>query len=104
MYYRVDARLRPENAAEFLRKLSDGSIAGQEPDGEEIVDSMHRARVSNGGRVRWSEVCYCPTPLEHERATVYDHFFTDLETERIKGYADYDGEPFMDYLARTSAP
>ena len=29
---------------------------------------------------------YCPTPLQHERATVYDRHFTDLETEEVEDY------------------
>ena len=42
--------------------------------------------------------CYCPTPLEHERATVYDHFFSQLETSVIDNYQDFPGRPFMVFL------
>jgi len=99
MYYLVTARLTPDTAAQFHRQLTDGTIAAQQPDGEEIVASMNRARLSDDGRVRWSEVCYCATPLAHERQTVYDHFFTDLQTTEAEGYVEFEGQPLMEYLA-----
>lgn len=80
MYYRVRARLRPGVAAELYRILADGSVARQRPDGAEIVASMRRA-VWVGEEVHWTETCYCPTPLQHERATVYDRFFTGMVAE-----------------------
>lgn len=99
MYYKVHGQLKPETAAEFRRLLLDGTIAGQEPDGEEIVDSMHRAVVSASGDIEWSEVCYCTPPLRHERTTVYDRFFTGLSTEPVAGYQEHHGRPFLEYLA-----
>ena len=36
------------------------------------------------GVVRWSEVCFCATPLRHEKETVYDHLFEDLETNEVE--------------------
>ena len=104
MFYRVTARLRAGTGADFLRKLPDGTIASQSPDGREIVDAMNRAVLSSDGSVSWSEVCYCPTPLAHERATVYDTHFEALETEVIEGYQHYDGRSFMEYLAELVAP
>lgn len=104
MFYRVTARVRAGTGADFLRKLTDGTIAGQSPDGREIVDAMNRAVLSSDGNVSWSEVCYCPTPLAHERATVYDKHFEALETEVIEGYQDYEGRSFMEYLAELAAP
>lgn len=104
MFYRVTARLRAGTGADFLRKLTDGTIASQSPDGREIVDAMNRAVLSSDGSVSWSEVCYCQTPLAHERATVYDTHFEALETEVIGGYQHYDGRSFMEYLAELAAP
>ena len=98
MFYRVHARLRKDAAAEFLARLLDGTIAGQRPDGSEIVDSMKRAVVSDSGDIEWSEVCYCPTPLAHERTTVYDHHLDKLTTEPVDGYQEHTGRPFMEYL------
>ncbi len=99
MYYTVKARYIPSEMAEFYRKLTDGTIQSQRPDGQEIVASMRRARVTEPGVVRWSEQCFCPTPLAHERKRVYDDYFTDLETEAVDGYVDFDGESFIDVLA-----
>ena len=98
MYYRVRGRLREEAAAEFRRLLRDGTIARQRPDGQEIVESMERAVVTGGGVVEWSQVCYCPTPLRHERSTVYDRFFDDMATEPAEGYLSHDGRPFLAHL------
>ena len=98
MHYAIRGQFQADKAAEFLQLLTDGSIARQKPDGKEIVASMQRASVDESGTVRWSEVCYCPTPLEHERATVYDHFFSQLETSVIDGYQDFPGRPFLDFL------
>ena len=80
MVYRVRARLRPGVAAELYRLLTDGTVARQRPDGPEIVASMRRA-VCVGEEVHWTETCYCPSPLRHERATVYDRFFTEMVAE-----------------------
>ena len=98
MHYVVTARLRPEPAVDLHRQLSDGSILGQKPDGKEIVASMGRARLDEQGITRWSSVCYCPTPLKHERETVYDHFFTDFETKEVDDYVEFEGQPLMEHL------
>ena len=103
MYYTVTARLIPETATALLHKLTDGTIERQKPDGREIVDSMRRAVVDASGIVRWSEVCFCPTPLQHERTTLYDHHFTDMETAEVEQYVDFEGQPFMEWLAKMAA-
>ena len=98
MFYKVRARLKKDGATELQRRLLDGVIGRQQPDGQEIVDSMQRAVVTNSGDVEWSEACYCETPLQHERSTVYDRFFDGLTTEPVDGYQSHDGRPFLDYL------
>ena len=99
MLYRVTARFKADTTAELCHKLNDGSIAAQQPDGREIVDSLHRAVVTASGEVIWSEQCYCDPPLAHERATVLDRYFSDIATEAIENYERYDGLPFTHYLA-----
>ena len=98
MIYRVTARFKPSAAVELRGRLDDGSIATQRPDGQEIVDSLHRAVVTGRGEVMWSEQCYCDPPLAHERATMLDLYFDDLTTEAIEDYERFDGRPFMEYL------
>jgi hypothetical protein len=99
MLYAVSAELIPDRATEFHARLADGSIAAQRPDGAEIVAAMHRARVAPDGTVRWTETCYCPTPLQHERATVLDRYFTAIETKVTDKPLTFDGAPLMDRLA-----
>jgi hypothetical protein len=98
MLYAVSAKLIPNRGPEFHTRLTDGSIAAQRPDGAEIVAAMQRARVAPDGTVRWTEVCYCPTPLQHERITVLDRYFIGIET-KPRTSPDLDGAPLMDRLA-----
>lgn len=100
MHYTVCARLRAETAPTLFRKLTDGTLERQKPDGREIIASMERARLGEDGIVRWSEQCFCASPLQHERETVYDLHFTDFEAEAAEGYCDFEGEPFMEFLER----
>jgi hypothetical protein len=99
MYYRVRARFREQTAGALRQALRD-TIPKQHPDGQEIIDSMERAVVAADGTIEWSEVCYCPTPLQHERSTVYDRYFDDLTTETVEGYPTQEGEPFLAHLDR----
>ena len=85
--------------SELFGRVQDGSIASQEPDGQEIVAAMKRAVVKDTGEIEWSETCYCNSPLAHERKTVLDHYFTGIETEIVDGYQQHQGSPFTDHLA-----
>lgn len=98
MIYHVRAKFRSETAAEFLTKLTDGTIANQRPDGPELVASMDRAVVNAEGQIEWSELCYCDPPLAHERATVLDVHFEDIWTYPIESHVQYEGQPFMNQL------
>ncbi len=100
MIYSVKARYIEKKMGEFYQKLTDGTIQNQKPDGEEIVAAMRRAKITESNIIQWSEMCFCPTPLKHERETVYDYFLTDMETEIIDGYVEYEGEFFMDFLEK----
>lgn len=98
MIYRVRARLKPGTEAAFLRRLTDGSVERQKPDGEEIVESMQRAVITDAGEVVWTETCYCSPPLAHERATVLDHYFDALSAEPVKDHLHQPGTPLMRHL------
>ena len=100
MLYAVSAKLIPARAGEFFARLTDGSIAAQRPDGQEIVAAMGRACVGSDGTVRWTETCFCPTPLKHERETVLDRYFTDIEADPTDAPTAIHGEPFMEQLQR----
>ncbi|HUF86011.1 MAG TPA: hypothetical protein VMM59_01410 [Thermohalobaculum sp.] len=102
MIYRVRARLRAGTEAALLRRLSDGSVAGQKPDGAEIVAAMERAVIGPDGAVRWSETCYCSPPLRHERETVLDAHFEAIETEPAGAHERLEGAPLMAHLRRAA--
>jgi len=100
MIYKVQARYIEEKAGEFFQKLTNGTIAKQEPDGAEIVASMEQAKMTGEGMIEWYETCYCDTPLNHERETVYDLYLSDIATELVENKGEITGDSFWDYLAR----
>ncbi len=97
--YKVQARFNEGKAEEFYQKLADGTIEKQRPDGTEIVASMNRAKIGSTGLVNWTETCYCSSPLAHERATVYDNYFTDMKTEVTDNHEDFEGDSFMESIS-----
>ena len=99
MIYSVRAKLIDARATKFLRNLTDGTIAQQKPDGEEIVVSMERARITDDGYVCWTEACYCRTPLKHERETQLDQYFSEIDTTHTDSHKVFDGIPLMAHLA-----
>jgi hypothetical protein len=107
LLYRVQAKPIEAALPELYRLLIDGTIANQEPDGKEIVASMRRATFKNG-LVEWNETCYCNPPLRHERATIYDRFFTDMRIRLAYAANDSAGRSFWSYLGsqsiRTAVP
>ena len=100
MIYSIKAKFISEKMKEFFIKLTDGTIENQKPDGAEILSSMKRAKITQPGIIEWSEMCFCPTPLKHERQTIYDNFLTNLETQIIDDYVEFEGESFFEYLKK----
>lgn len=97
MLYRIQAKPVEATLQIFYRRLTDGTIENQEPDGKEIVASMRRATIENG-LVEWRETCYCDPPLRHERATVYDQFFADMRILPADTKPQQNGTGFWGYL------
>ena len=100
MIYSVKAKFSAEKMKEFFQKLTDGTIENQKPDGAEILSSMKRAKITEPGVIQWTEMCFCPTPLKHERQTIYDHFLMDLQTQTIDDNVEFVGESFFDFLKK----
>ena len=100
LIYSVKSKFIAEKMKKFFQELTDGTIENQKPDGTEILSSMKRAKITEPGVIQWSEMCFCPSPLKHERETVYDRFFSDMEIKIIDDYAEFDGESFFDYLKK----
>ena len=101
-FYSVKAKFIENMMDQFYQKLTDGTIANQKPDGNEIIESMKRAKITGLSTIEWSEMCFCSQPLKHERETVYNHYLTDLETKVVDEYVEFDGESFMEYLVKHS--
>jgi len=83
---------------EFYRKLTDGTIKNQKPDGQEIISSMKRAKITSPCIIEWSEMCFCSPPLKHERQTIYDKYLTDMQIQKTSDYEDFKGDSFFDFL------
>jgi len=98
MIYKAKAKYKEEKASEFFEKLTDGIIRSQKPDGAEMVASMKRAKITKPGVIEWYEMCFCPTPLQHEKATVYDHYLSEITTELVDDSGEVEGESFWAYL------
>jgi len=98
MLYHVKALFREEKREEFYQILTDGTVEKQRPDGKEICASMRRA-AWNGPQVEWYETCYCNPPLQHERSTIYDRYFTSLGTTPISEPPHLSGASFWAYLS-----
>jgi len=96
--YSIKAQYIEEKLNKFYQKITDGTIANQKPDGQEIVASMKRAKITESNTIQWSEMCFCNPPLKHERATVYDQFLINLETKIMDDHVQFDGESFFDFL------
>jgi hypothetical protein len=65
--YLVTARVKPGRRAALDRAIDDGTLGRGSVAGDEYFRNMDAARELPDGRVRWVEVCYCPTPLAEER-------------------------------------
>ena len=100
MRYYIKATMKKEKMGEFYQKLSDGTITGQKPDGREIVSSIRNAKLTKPMVVKWCETCFCETPLAHERETVYDQYFQDMEVIEINDDPEINGQYFWEYLLK----
>jgi len=67
MRYLVTARVRPGQEKPLRDAVADGTLGRGSVAGDEYIRNMHAARRDDDGRVRWVEVCFCPTPLQEER-------------------------------------
>ena len=59
VYYSIKAQFIEEKMSEFYQKLTDGTIENQKPDGQEIINSMKRAKITSPKTIQWSEICFC---------------------------------------------
>ncbi|MFV1977276.1 MAG: hypothetical protein ACC651_16155 [Candidatus Scalindua sp.] len=102
MKYKVTASLLKDKMPAFYEVLTNGTVQNQKPDGTEIVSAMRRAKFTSPDSIEWYETCYCPSPLQHERETVYDQYLANIETQLVETLEEIEGEPFWLYLERAS--
>ena len=80
MRYLVTARVRPGRHQALAEAIDAEALgAGSVAEGE-YLRNMRHARVRADGRVRWVEVCFCPTPLLEERPYWAEYF----ELEKVQ--------------------
>jgi len=75
MRYLVTARVKPGHDEPLRDAIADGTLGRGSVAGHEYIRNMHAARRDDEGRVRWVEVCFCPTPLQEERE-YWEEYFT----------------------------
>ena len=74
MRYLVTARVKPGRAAALADAIDAGTLGQGSVAGDEYLRNMSEARQLEDGRVKWVEVCYCPTPLQEEREYWEEYF------------------------------
>jgi hypothetical protein len=75
MRYLVTARMKPGRGAALARAIENRTLGRGSVAGDEYFRNMAEARQLDDGRVKWVEVCYCPTPLAEERE-YWEPYFT----------------------------
>jgi hypothetical protein len=74
MRYLVTARVKAGKERDLRRAYEDETLGRGSVAGDEYLRNMEAARAGEDGRVRWVEVCYCPTPLAEEREYWEEYF------------------------------
>ena len=99
MLYKVKAKFNSKLLSIFFKKLTDGTVEKQKPDGLEIIKSMKNAKIAQNKTIQWYEKCFCATPLKHERESIYDTYFFDIETHLVDKIEDnIEGNSFWNYM------
>ncbi len=126
MRYLVKARVKPGREQALHQAIADGSLGRHSVAGDEFLRDMQQARRLADGTAAWVEVCFCPSPLEEERAH-WEKFFELLSvreaharshcrhengtefwacagcdcTERLEARLQCEGPPFLATLPAT---
>ena len=59
---------------------------------------MKRAVLTEPGVAEWYEMCFCPSPLYHERTTQYDLHFSEMTAEEVDDYGEVEGDSLWSYM------
>jgi hypothetical protein len=74
MRYMVRARLKSGREEALLSAIQKGTLGQGSVARDEYLRNMSDARLFGDGTARWVEICYCPTPLQEERAYWEEYF------------------------------
>ena len=74
MRYLVTARVKPGKSTALRTAVDAGTLGRGSVAGDEYLRNMMEARACDDGRVRWVEICFCPTPLLEEREYWEEYF------------------------------
>ncbi len=74
MRYLVTARVKSGMTRQLARAIDTRTLGAGSIAGGEYLRNMAAARALPDGRVKWVEVCYCPTPLQEERPYWEEYF------------------------------
>jgi hypothetical protein len=80
MRYLVKAKVKPGREKALLEAIHDGSLGRGSIAGDEYLDNMQHARLTEDGAAKWVEVCFCATPLDEERP-YWEKFFELVEVK-----------------------
>ena len=67
MRYLVKAKVKAGQEKGLLEAIESGSLGQSSAAGDEYLEDMQKARITEDGVCAWVEVCFCSTPLEEER-------------------------------------
>ena len=74
MRYLVKAKVKPGQEKALLEAIESGRLGQGSVAGDEYLDDMQKARITQDGVCAWVEVCFCATPLQEERPYWEDYF------------------------------
>ena len=63
-----------------------------------------RAKIIKSGVVECFENCGCSIPLQHERETQYDYYFSEITTELVDESGKINGKSFWSYMEKMENP
>jgi len=64
----------PGQEKDLLRAIDEGTLGRGSIAGDEYLQDMDQARVSDDGAIHWVEVCFCAIPLAEERPYWEEYF------------------------------
>lgn len=74
MRYLVKAKVKSGKEKPLLKAIESGRLGQGSVAGDEYLDDMQKARITEDGVCAWIEVCFCATPLQEERP-YWEEFF-----------------------------